>query len=128
MNELKACGLIICSLIICIIFKNLKSDYSLFIRIIITLSVFGISIGIFYPVLSYIEEITLNTYIYQFVPIILKALGISFSVQITADICKDAQETSLAQSILFLGQAQILVISIPLIKTLFQICEGLLKL
>lgn len=127
MNELKACGLIICSLIICIIFKNLKNEYSLFIRIIITLSVFGIAISIFYPVLAYIEEITSNTQIYQFVPIILKALGIAFSVQITADICKDAQESSLAQGILFFGQAQILVISIPLIKNLFQICEGLLK-
>ena len=127
MNELKACGLIICSLVVCIIFKNLKSEYSLFIRIIITLSVFGISICVFYPVLSYIEEITLNTQIYQFLPIILKTLGISFSVQITADICNDAQETSLAQGIIFFGQAQILAISIPLMKNLFQICEGLLK-
>ena len=121
MNEFKACGLIICSLIICIIFKNLKSEYSLFIRLFITLSVFGVSIGIFYPVLTYIEEITQNTYIYQFLPIILKALGISFSVQITADICKDAQEASLAQGILFFGQVQILVISIPLLKNLFQV-------
>lgn len=127
MNEIKACGLIVCSLIICIIFKNLKSEYSLFVRIIITLSVFTVSISIFYPVLKYIEQITKNTYIYQFVPIILKTLGIAFSVQITADICKDAQESSLAQGILFFGQAQILLISIPLIKSLLQICEGLLK-
>ena len=127
MNEIKACGLIVCSLIICIIFKNLKSEYSLFVRIIITLSVFTVSISIFYPVLKYIEQITENTYIYQFVPIILKTLGIAFSVQITADICKDAQESSLAQGILFFGQAQILLISIPLIKSLLQICEGLLK-
>lgn len=127
MNELKACGLVICSLVICIIFKNLKSEYSLFVRILITLSVFGVSISIFYPIFSYIEEITINTQIYQFLPIILKALGISLSVQITADICDDAQETSLAQSIIFFGQAQILIISLPLMKNLFQICEGLLK-
>ena len=38
------------------IFKNLKDEYSLFIRLLITIGVSVASISIFYPILKYIEE------------------------------------------------------------------------
>ena len=125
MNELKACGLVLCALIVCIVFKNIKNEYSLFIRLLITISVFCISLSIFYPVLKYIEEISNGTEIYQYVPTLFKALGIAFAVQITADICRDAQENSLAERICFFGKAEIIVISLPLVKKLLQFCEAL---
>lgn len=127
MNEIKACGIVLCALIVCIVFKNIKSEYSLFIRLLITVSVFCISLSIFYPVLKYIEDISKGTAIYQFIPILFKALGIAFAVQITADICRDAQENSLAERICFFGKAEIIVISLPLIKNLFQLCETLIE-
>ena len=125
MNELKACGLVLCALIVCIVFKNIKSEYSLFIRLLITVSVFCISLSVFYPVLKYVEEVSKGTAIYQYIPTLFKALGIAFTVQITADICKDAQESSLAERICFFGKAEIIVISLPLIKNLLQFCEAL---
>lgn len=126
MNEIKACGIVLCALIICIIFKKIKEEYSLFVRIIITSTVFIVSISILYPVLTYISEISKNTSIQKYIPTLFKALGIAFSVQITADICKDAGENSLAERITFFGRAEILVISLPLIDSLFSLTEGLL--
>ena len=127
MNELKACGIVLCSLIVCIVFKNLKNEYSLFIRLIVTVSIFAVSLGIFYPVITYINEISANTQIHQFLPILFKALGIAFTVQITADICKDAQESALAERVYFFGKAEILVISLPLVKKLFELSQALLE-
>ncbi len=127
MNEIKACGIVLCALIVCIVFKNIKSEYSLFIRLLITVSIFCVSLSIFYPVLKYIEDISSGTAIYQFIPILFKALGIAFAVQITADICRDAQENSLAERICFFGKAEIIVISLPLIKNMFQLCETLIN-
>lgn len=127
MNEIKACGIVLCALVICVVFKNLKSEYSLLIRLIISISVFSVSLSIFYPVLSFIDGIAKNSTIHQYIPMLFKALGIAFVVQITADICKDAQENSLAERICLFGKAQILVISLPLIKNLFQLTEELLK-
>lgn len=127
MNGLKACGIILCAMIVCAIFKNLKSEYSLFVRLVITITVFCVSLGIFYPVILYIETISKNSSIYEYIPILFKALGIAFAVQVTADICRDAQENSLAERICFFGKAEILVISLPLIKKLFILCETLLK-
>lgn len=127
MNEFKACGIVLCALIICVVFKNIKNEYSLFVRMIITASVFCVSLSIFYPVFAYINEISKNTSVSKYMPILFKALGIAFTVQITADICKDADEHSLAERICFFGKAEILVVSIPLIKALFQLTENLLK-
>ena len=127
MGELKACGVVLCALIVCIVFKNLKSEYSLLVRIIVTVSVFSVSLSLIYPVLSYIEKISTNSEIYKYVPSLMKALGIAFVVEITADICNDAQESTLADRITFLGKAEILVLSLPMLKKLFELSEGLLK-
>ena len=126
MNEIKVCGIVLCSLVICIIFKKIKEEYSLFIRILITISVFVLSISILSPVLTYISEISKKTSMQKYVPTLFKALGISFSVQITSDVCKDAGENSLAERIAFFGRAEILIISLPLIKSLFTLIESLL--
>ena len=127
MNEIKVCGIVLCALIICVVFKNLKSEYSLLIRILVTIGIFALSLSIFYPVLTYISEISRNTSISAYMPILFKALGIAFTVQTTADICKDTGETALAERICFFGKAEILVISLPLIKNLFELTEVLLK-
>ena len=127
MDELKACGIILCAMIVCVIFRNLRNEYSLFTRLIVTILVFASSLGILYPVLSYIEEIAKNTSIYEYIPTLFKALGVAFMVQSTADACIDAQETSLAERICFFGNAEILLLSLPLIKRLFQICADLIN-
>ena len=108
-------------------FKNLKSEYSLLVRIVVTVSVFSVSLSLIYPVLSYIEKISSNSEIYKYMPTLMKALGVAFVVEITADICNDAQESTLADRITFLGKAEILVLSLPLLKSLFELSEGLLK-
>ena len=126
MNELKACGIVLCALIVCIVFKNLKSDYSLFVRLIITISIFSVSIITVSPVIGYIEEVSRSTAVYSYIPTLFKALAIAFTVQITADICTDAQETSLAERICFFGKTEILLVSLPLIKQLLSLCQDLL--
>lgn len=127
MNDIKMCGIILCALIVCLIFKNMHSEYSLFIRIFITSFSSIATLAIFYPVFSFIDNISKNTVIYNYLPILMKSLGIAFAVQITADVCNDAQESSLANRITLFGKAEILVLSLPLIKNLFSLCESLVK-
>lgn len=121
------CGIILCALIVCVVFKNIKQEYSLFIRIVITVFISVISISALYPILSFLDEISKNTPVYQYIPTLIKALGIAFAVQITADVCIDAQENALAERITLFGKAEILVISLPLIKNLFKLCENIIS-
>ena len=127
MTDLKMCGLIICALVVCIIFKNVRAEYSLLIRIFITCFSTVATLAILYPILTFIDDISKNTAVYVYIPTLIKALGIAFAVQITADVCNDAQESTLANRITLFGKAQILVLSLPLIKNLFSLCESLIK-
>ena len=121
------CGFILCALVVTLIFKNLRSEYSLFLRIFVTVISTIATVAILYPIFSFIDEISKNTAVYDYLPILMKSLGIAFAVQITADICNDAQESSLANRITLFGKAEILIISLPLIKNLFALCENLIK-
>ena len=120
------CGFVLCALIICVVFKNLKSEYSLLIRLVITVSVSIASFIIIEPLLSFIDEISKNTSVYNYVPTLIKALGIALTVQITSDICKDAGEISLGERIELFGKVEILLISIPLVKNIFKLCEAII--
>lgn len=104
------------------VFKNIKNEYSLFIRLVITISVSVFSLAVIYPILSYIEEISRGTSLFTYIPTLIKALGIALSMQITGDICKDAGENAIAERVALFGRAEILILTIPMIKELFDLC------
>lgn len=126
MDNIKVYGLIFSALCACTVFKGLRSEYSLFIRLLTTIGVSLISISVLLPVLTYINQISRGTQIEEFLPSLIKALGIAFAVQISADTCKDAGEEALANRVYLFGQAEILIISIPIIKSLFSLCAKIL--
>ena len=126
MDSLRVYGIIICALCVCVVFKNLHSEYSLLIRLCVTIGVSITAIVVLFPVLSYINEISSGTEIEKHIPSLIKALGIALAVQITADTCRDAGEEALASRVYLFGQAEILIISIPLLKELFALCARIL--
>ena len=125
MEIVKACGIVICVVSICVIFNNLKSEYSLFIRLLLTISTGFLSLTVFYPILTFVNNISSGTKIQEYFPILLKALGISLLVQITSDICRDSGEGTIAQRVEMLGKAEIILLCIPLIKEILHLCESI---
>ncbi|MBQ7353006.1 MAG: hypothetical protein IJW54_03260 [Clostridia bacterium] len=114
-------------MVLCSFFKNIRSEYSLFIRLAATLSVSCLVLTMISPLLEYIEKISMNTPVSRYIPILFKALGISLLIHITSDVCYDAGETSLAEKVILFGKIEILALSLPLIKELFNIATGLLE-
>lgn len=126
MENIKICGIVICALCILVVFRNMRTEYSLFIRLAMTIGISVIALAILFPILNYINEISKGTELEKYIPSLIKALGIACAVQITADVCKDAGEDALAGRIFLFGQAEILVISIPIMKNLFALCSRML--
>ena len=125
MEIIKVCGITVCILCICMIFKHIKEEYSLFLRILVTVGISIFSIAIFYPILKYIEEISYGSSVNTYIPILIKALGIAMMIQITSDICKDCGEGAIAQRVEMVGKAEILILSLPLIKDIFSLCQSI---
>lgn len=127
MENIKVCGIVLCALCVCIVFKNIKIEYSLFVRLVITVATTTLSLSVLYPVLVYINEISANTSVYKYLPTMIKALGVAVAVEITSDICKDAGENAIAERVSLFGRAEILILAIPMIKDLFSLCDSLLR-
>ena len=127
MNDFKLCGIVVCGVVLCSVFKGIKNEYSIFIRIGITALVTILSLALFIPILSYIDEITENTAIHKYIPTLIKILGIAMISELTTDICIDANENGIASKISLFAKAEILVLTLPLIKSLLDTCQGLLK-
>jgi stage III sporulation protein AD len=127
MNDLKICGIIICCIVLTSIFKGIKNEYSLFIRIVITFGISILSLSIFSPIFDYIEKITKGTKIYEYLPSLIKILGIAIITELTSEICNDFGESGIASRISLFAQAEILVLTMPLIKELFSICQEIIN-
>ena len=126
MEIIKVCGAVICVLSICVIFKGMKSEYSLFIRLLVTVGAALISLAVFYPILKFLEDIASGTQIQKYFPILIKALGIALLTQITSDICNDSGEGAIASRVEAIGKAEIILLCIPLIKEIMLLCEDIM--
>ena len=127
MELVKVCGIVICAISVCMIFKNMRADYTLFVRLLITIGISIVSISVLYPLFKVINEISTGTEINKYIPVLIKALGIALTVQITADICRDCSESAIAERVELFGKAEILVLCIPLITDLISLCKEIAK-
>ena len=126
MTDFKMCGIAICGVALCTIFKNMKNEYSLFIRLGISTIIMLFSFSLFLPIITYIEEISRNTIAYSYIPLLIKIWGLSIIIQLTIDISKDAGEESIANKVALFGKLQILILTMPLISSLFKLCKDML--
>ena len=62
-----------------------------------------------------------------YLKILLKCLAVGFLSQFASDICEDSGNSALASQIIFASKTAILILSLPLIKSVFEICIGIIK-
>lgn len=60
----------------------------------------------------------------EYLPYILKCVGIGFLSQTASDICTDANERSAAAGIITVGKLGILTVCLPLIKRILEAAAG----
>ena len=118
---------LICSIII-IYLKNINSE-------LYQLALIGSSLILIFFSLSYIVEtseilnkiITLSKVDASFYKIIFKITAISYLVEFGAGIIEDFGLKSLADKLIFIGKLMILIISMPIIYSVFNVLTELLK-
>ena len=120
-------GIAILTLALSFIFKELKKEYAVFVMIIGGIIITIWALVRISPVVNYIQELTNLSDLSEYFVVILKALGISFIVQIAADICRDFGESSLAGKVEFAGKASILIIVLPVLQSVINMGIDLVR-
>lgn len=117
------------SVLLLSIIKQYKSDYAIILKLAIIILIAFIAFEIYENSgiqFSFLTDTQIQTPSYF--PIIFKTLGIVLITQISSSICKENGEESLSLIVELVGKLSVLLISIPLIETLYQIMKSYLEM
>lgn len=128
MTVLKLCMVALLVLASSTVIKQWKSDFSPLIRLGTTVLFGTLLIASAQPIFSLINTLAGESGTLKYVETILKGLGIVILTQISADICRDSGEGTLAGHIETVGKLELLLLCIPLIGEILATAEKLLEM
>ena len=127
MNITKIVLISVFCLFIIIFLRRINSDYALYISITAGIIVCLFSLGILKPVFDYAKALCNAEQAGKLCTIMFKSAGICLLCSVSAEICRDCNEASLASKIEFAGKCTILTYCLPLIKTVFDYASAFIS-
>ncbi len=119
----------IAAIILAIMFKKGKEEYSLYISIATCVLILLWGIGKLEVILDAIEQ--LQGYIKMnkaYVGILIKIIGITYITEISSSLCKDSGYQAVGEQIELVGKLTILAISMPIMLALLETINSFLSL
>lgn len=126
---LKLCGAAILAVILAALLKNRNSAISPYITEITAILIISSVIAALVPLISFIKRLISDGYVsYDVTATLLKGAVIAIVCQTVYDICKENGENMLASAVEFAGNAEIILLSLPLLTSLIKDAFELLKI
>ncbi len=108
-------------------FKSGKSEYGIYISIVLGLLIFASLIGKIGLIKDVLNEVSSVTGIDNaYLKTLWKILGITYAAEFSSAICKDAGYQTIALQIEVFAKITILVLSLPVLSALLQTIRGFL--
>lgn len=79
------------------------------------------------PFIDFVKGVAAERCVESYFTLMLKALAISLCCRMSAEICRDCGENTLATRVELVGKAGIVLISLPIVQQLFEIAKDMLK-
>jgi stage III sporulation protein AD len=126
---LRACGIALIALSLCAVLKAKSVALAPYLTQTAALSIVITSLSALIPLFAFIKELSGQANInVSYLETMTLAGGIAFIAKITADICKENGENMLKSAVEFAANAQLLLITLPLLKELMVISEEILNI
>lgn len=125
MVKIAAVGIV--AIILAIMFKKGKEEYSLYISIAACVFILLWGIGKLEVIFDAIDQ--LQGYIQinkAYVDILIKIIGITYITEISASLCKDSGYQAISEQIELVGKLTILAISMPIMLALLDTINSFL--
>ena len=123
MDIFKIVMISIVSVILITILKSIKKeDFALIITIMASLVIFTFIILKLENVTELLTELINKSGINkEYLKLILKVTGISYIIELTTNICKDAGSSSLASKVEMFGKISIVILTIPILTSVISV-------
>ena len=118
--SIKICFFAIMCVVVASVIKHLRPDFLPFVRIGATVAVSALAVSVIAPVVTYLNSLFESTSLGEWGSSVLKALGVALLVQICADLCRDCGESSAASGVELVGKLEIIILCLPMIKSIIS--------
>ena len=126
MSIFSICAFALGSVILIILLKQLKSEIALPLSVCITVALSLASLALIKPISDYINELARAEKYGEYVKVMMKSLGIALATSSSADICRDCGEGAVAAKVELVGKCAIMLVALPLIKSLLTLAEEIM--
>ncbi len=121
MEIVKIVGIGISAIIIAIILKQYKPEFSIYISLIAGIIILSLVIDKLSSIMSLLNNLANKTNINNsFLILLLKITGISILAEFAISICKDSGETAIANKVDLGGKVLIVSMSVPIISSMLE--------
>lgn len=117
------------TIVLAILFKKGKEEYSLYISLAACVLILLWGIGKLQIILDAVDE--LQGYIQMnksYVGILIKIIGITYVTEISASLCKDSGYQAIGEQIELVGKLTILAISMPIMLAILETIDSFLSI
>ena len=122
MEIIKIIGIGLISLIIIILLKQYKPEFTIYISLLAGVLILLLVMDQLTQVISLLQSLASKASINStFLAILLKITGIAFLAEFAVSVCKDAGEGAIASKIEIGSKIIIIAMSIPIISSLLEI-------
>lgn len=116
MSYYKIIGFAVLGVFAVTVMRKMKDEYAVFISLFCGTALTASAIGILKPVLEYFSSLGSGAY----TSYIFKSTGVAVITAVSAGLCRDFGEGSLASRLEACGKAVILTMCLPLLKGIFK--------
>ena len=127
MEIFKIVGIGIIACIITIVVKQVKPELAVTVLVSTSILILIYIFKSFTQVFTFFDDIIVKTGIDEnLFTILIKIIGVGYLVEFGASICEDTGNSSIANKVILGGKIAIFIMSIPIIKNLFNLVLELL--
>lgn len=110
----------------CVLIKQYRAEFAAPARISAVIAVLFVAIGLIAPIFQFLKDLMGRSLPLEYMEIIVKALGIAYLTHISAELCRDCGEGSIASAIEAVGRLEIIILSLPLLNKIITMSEELM--
>lgn len=128
MEILKIVALALTGVILAALMKSVNKEISIYIVLATVIILFLSIIDKLADIFQFLENIYDNvTYGRTFFPVILKVLAVAYITDFTAQLCKDAGETTIGSKVELAGKIIIFYLAMPILTAILELIGSLLN-
>ena len=117
---MKICGCGVIAALVSVLLKRWGGDFSLLLRLTAGVAMGAVTVSMAVPILSFLTSVAEGSAMEPYLVVLLRVLCVSVVTNLSAVICRDLGEASLAGFVELGGKIEILLLSLPLLEEIVE--------